>query len=87
MSGRVADFATKNLAAFYPASTRAPAKKKAVREDLEKLLTVKQTARQLKVSKATVYTLCAAGRLDHVRVMNVIRVPETALVRFLRGAK
>ena len=37
-------------------------------------LTVREAARVLKVSTATVYKLCARGELGHVRVLNVIRV-------------
>jgi excisionase family DNA binding protein len=32
------------------------------------LLTVKEAARRLKVSPATVYALCESGRLPHARV-------------------
>jgi excisionase family DNA binding protein len=47
------------------------------------LLTVAEVARRLGVSTATVYKVCAAGRLGHVRVSNAIRVPETALAAYL----
>jgi hypothetical protein len=33
----------------------------------------------LKVSTATVYKLCARGDMVHVRVLNLIRIPEGAL--------
>jgi excisionase family DNA binding protein len=39
------------------------------------LLTVREAARFLRVSTATVYKLCARGELAHVRVLNVIRIP------------
>jgi excisionase family DNA binding protein len=37
------------------------------------LLTVREVARVLRVSTATVYKLCTRGELAHVRVLNVIR--------------
>ncbi len=40
-----------------------------------RLLAVREAARLLRVSTATVYELCARGELAHVRVLNVIRVP------------
>jgi excisionase family DNA binding protein len=43
------------------------------------LLTVRETARLLRVSTATVYKLCARGELVHVRVLNVIRIPSGAV--------
>lgn len=42
-------------------------------------LTVREVARRLRVSTATVYKLCARGELVHVRVLNVVRIPATAL--------
>ncbi|WP_041448612.1 helix-turn-helix domain-containing protein [Anaeromyxobacter sp. Fw109-5] len=45
----------------------------------EKFLTVREVARRLRVSTATVYKLCARGELVHVRVLNVVRIPATAL--------
>jgi excisionase family DNA binding protein len=47
------------------------------------LLTVAEVAGRLGVSAATVYKVCAAGRLGHVRVSNAIRVLETALAAYL----
>jgi excisionase family DNA binding protein len=44
-----------------------------------RLLTVREAARLLRVSTATVYKLCARGELAHVRVLNVIRIPERVL--------
>ena len=53
---------------------------------VERLLTVAEVARELRVCPATVYKLAAKGELPHVRVSNAIRVvprmPETfALTR------
>jgi len=41
---------------------------------LRTLLTVRQVAVYLRVSTATVYGLCARGELQHVRVLNAIRI-------------
>ncbi|HKY34462.1 MAG TPA: helix-turn-helix domain-containing protein [Polyangiaceae bacterium] len=50
---------------------------------VERWLTVGEVAERLRVSTATVYTLCKRGQLRHVRVANAIRVPEAALTTFL----
>lgn len=50
----------------------------------EPLLTMRDVARRLGVSTATVYKLCACGRLGHVRILNVIRVPARVLSSFDR---
>ena len=86
MSGQVVPSGPRNLIASYPAATRLSAKAKTSAK-LTELLTVGEVAAQLKVCKATVYTLCASGKLEHVRVMNVIRVPKSALQKLLRGGK
>ncbi len=49
----------------------------------EYLYTVEEVAAALRISKATVYKLCNTGRLDSVRVVNVIRVPASAHRRFV----
>jgi excisionase family DNA binding protein len=43
------------------------------------LLTVREAARVLRVSTATVYKLCTRGELGHVRVLNSIRILSEAL--------
>jgi excisionase family DNA binding protein len=45
----------------------------------EPLLTVRQVAERLGVSAATVYKLCKSGKLRHVRILNVIRVPPAVV--------
>jgi excisionase family DNA binding protein len=40
-------------------------------------------AERLPVCTATVYKLCASGALEHVRVVNSIRVREDALAAFV----
>ena len=51
------------------------------------LLTVREVAERLRVCTATVYKLCQAGELGHVRVSNAVRVPETALRAFTESSK
>lgn len=48
----------------------------------ERLLTVRQVAERLSVSRATVYTLVSRGTLPHVRISNAIRVNEASLESF-----
>ncbi len=51
------------------------------------LLTVKEAAERVKVAPATVYLLCAQGRLAHLRVgtggRGTIRIREQDLAAFL----
>jgi excisionase family DNA binding protein len=51
----------------------------------EPLLTVEEVSGRLRVSKATVYKLCASGRLAAIRVLNAIRIAPTALEEFIAG--
>ena len=51
----------------------------------EGMLTVREAARLLGVSTATVYKLCARGELAHVRLLNVVRIAPDALVAVTRG--
>lgn len=53
----------------------------------EPLLSVKQVAEQLGIATATVYGLCADGRLAHVRVLNVIRIPPSDLDAFIASQR
>jgi excisionase family DNA binding protein len=48
-------------------------------------LTPGEVAERLKVSRATVYALCADGRLGHVRVGLSIRISEDQVERCLEG--
>jgi excisionase family DNA binding protein len=50
-------------------------------------LTVREVAVQLRVSTATVYSLCESGALLHVRVSNSIRVSVEDLRTFLEGER
>ncbi|HET9552665.1 MAG TPA: helix-turn-helix domain-containing protein [Anaeromyxobacteraceae bacterium] len=47
------------------------------------LLTVREVAARLRVSRATVYRLVKRGTLPVVRVSNAIRVPTDAMCRSL----
>ncbi|MGZ6126071.1 MAG: helix-turn-helix domain-containing protein [Myxococcales bacterium] len=47
------------------------------------LLNVKEAARVLQVSTATVYKLCGSGALPHVRVLNALRIRPTDLETYL----
>jgi excisionase family DNA binding protein len=47
------------------------------------LLTVSQVAKGLGLSRATVYKLCATGVLQHMRVLNSIRVAPEWLGEFI----
>jgi excisionase family DNA binding protein len=47
-------------------------------------MTVAEVAKQLRVSRSTVYDLCERGDLRHVRVSNAIRVPKAAVLAILR---
>jgi excisionase family DNA binding protein len=52
----------------------------------ERMLTVREAARRLGVSTATVYKLCATGGLAHVRVLNAVRIPPAALAAAMAAA-
>ena len=47
------------------------------------LLSVVAVAAWLKVSTATVYRLCSAGKLPHCRVSNAIRIPPSAVDAYI----
>jgi len=53
------------------------------RDAPDRLLSVKQVAENLGVTTATVYSLCADGRLAHVRILNTIRVAPSDLAAFI----
>ena len=52
-----------------------------------RLLSVKQTAERLAVTTATVYGLCASGRLAHIRILNVIRIALADLSAFIQSCR
>ena len=49
----------------------------------DELLTVREVAQRLRVCPATVYKICAAGQLVHVRISNAIRVAPADLAHFM----
>jgi excisionase family DNA binding protein len=49
----------------------------------EQLLTVREVAQRLRVCPATVYKLCAADELVHVRISNAIRVAPRDLAELI----
>jgi excisionase family DNA binding protein len=51
-----------------------------VHDTVGPLLTVREVAARLRVSRATVYRLVQGGTLPTLRVSNSIRIPEAALV-------
>ena len=53
----------------------------------ERFLTVSEAARILQVSTASVYRLCAVGRIPHLRVLNAIRIEATALRTLLKSVR
>ena len=54
----------------------------------DSLLTVKEAARRLKVSTATVYSLCESGRLAHVRIStHSIRIPDIDLKAYVAACR
>jgi excisionase family DNA binding protein len=52
----------------------------------ERLLSVREVADRLRVSRATVYGLCDRGELPHLRVSNAIRLRQEDVEGFVRGA-
>jgi excisionase family DNA binding protein len=54
---------------------------------LRTLLSVREVSERLAVSTKTVYTLCASGKLHHIRVLNAIRVVPIDLEAFLLAAR
>ena len=51
------------------------------------MLSVRQVAKKLGVSTATVYKLCDRGELPHIRVLNSIRVAPEDLAAFIQTKK
>lgn len=60
---------------------------KTVAESESSLLTVKEVASKLRISRQQVCNLCREGKLPHYRVgKRAIRVSENELARFLEAA-
>jgi excisionase family DNA binding protein len=76
-----------DLVSFRPPLGTSLVQPEAHCQSLPKCLTVKEAARALRVSTATVYRLVEEGRIEHTRVSNAIRIPEKGLEALLgRGA-
>jgi excisionase family DNA binding protein len=50
------------------------------------LVSLSEVARVLGVCAATVYKLCACGQLEHVRILNTIRITPASLDAFVAAA-
>jgi len=72
------------LAPLPPAAT--PFGALVVRGEVRQLLTVREVAARLRVSRATVYGLVQAGVLPALRVSNSIRIPTESLTGAVRAA-
>lgn len=64
---------------FDPAGRR---RLRALPAENDTLLSVREVARQLGLSTASVYSLCESGELTSVRILNVIRVAPSDLAAF-----
>jgi excisionase family DNA binding protein len=53
---------------------------------VEPYLPVRGVAKRVGASTATVYALCRRGDLGHYRISNAIRIPESALAKYLAPA-
>jgi excisionase family DNA binding protein len=82
LPGSARDFA----ASLLPGETRALATSPTESFPSKRLLTVREVAERLGVSKATVYALCEQGTLPHLRVSNAIRVAPAALEAYVAAA-
>jgi excisionase family DNA binding protein len=64
-----------------------PGRLHAVKPSPTPLLSVREAAARLRVSRSSVYALCAAGRLAHVRVSNALRLAGEDIESFLRRGR
>lgn len=72
--------------AEFRRSFNAPVMQGNVTAGADSLLTVKEAAVRLKTSTATVYALCASGRLAYLRIStHAIRIAGGDLRRFVRS--
>ena len=53
----------------------------------DRLLSVREAARQLGLCKATIYGLCADGALPHMRILNAIRIAPVDLTAFIAARR
>jgi excisionase family DNA binding protein len=73
--------------AFGPTLVQGERRLKAVRVTPAPLLSVREVAAPLGVSRSTVYALCAEGKLENVRISNALRLSEEEIESFLRSAR
>jgi excisionase family DNA binding protein len=52
-------------------------------DDLPEFLTVEEIRAYLRLGRSTIYELLRRGELPHVRFGRAIRVPKTALAKYL----
>jgi excisionase family DNA binding protein len=71
-------------ATFRPSLGTPMVQRKVHCQSLPKCLTVREVARVLRVSTATVYRLVEEGHIPHVRVSNAIRIPEEEIRHVLK---
>jgi excisionase family DNA binding protein len=65
------------------ATTPTTADLRALRSGSDRLLTVVEVARHLRVCTETVYRLCRKGDLPHVRIVDTVRVRPADLAAFI----
>jgi excisionase family DNA binding protein len=53
----------------------------------DRLLSVREAARQLGLCTATIYGLCADGALPHMRILNAIRIAPVDLTAFIAARR
>lgn len=58
-----------------------------MRGGVERLLSLGEVAKALRICRATAYRLCERGELPHLRVANAIRVSPADLDAFIATAK
>ncbi len=68
------------IAALIAASTTSPI---ATDTALPILLYVSEAAKMLALSRARVYQMIASGEVPHVRFGKAVRIPRTALLRYI----
>jgi excisionase family DNA binding protein len=51
-----------------------------------KFLTIYELARIMRISKMSAYRLVHSGELEAIRVGRSYRIPEQAVIRYMRGA-
>ncbi len=68
---------------LLPGSGATRARLEVLRAGKDGLLSVREAAEQLGLSRATVYRLCADSALPHIRILNAIRIAPADLEAFI----